>query len=289
VFTYSLAPFLHTWNPSAILILWPDNVDTITTSVYGLFSQVFPILLATAASVGHGKLTLYEAQFSIAVTASPISIYVVYRAIYDAYKHPNFLRNISKDTKATFAHLLSLILPIFWLSLNLVISFSSSAFINSSLCRGMTLQYWLAFQVASNFLGALDVMGGRDVSTDWRSRRGLGIVSVFTMWLYGVYFVRHRNDIWDLFNMRRSLYKHRPFYFRWPCHVQKAVKSSWYVMNKTALPNSPTNRDVVASSHRWLVLVIVFCLQWNWILSISKHISLKEYSFEYGQVSDVPH
>jgi hypothetical protein len=48
-------------------------------------------------------------------------------------------------------------------------------------------------------------------------------------------------------------------------------------------------RDVIASSHGWLVLVIVSCLQWNWILSISKHISLKEYSFEYGQASDVPH
>jgi hypothetical protein len=47
----------------------------------------------------------------------------------------------------------------------------------------------------------------------------------------------------------------------------------------------------IASSHCWLVLVlvIVFCLQWNWILSISKHISFKEYSIKYGQASDVPH
>jgi hypothetical protein len=241
VFTYSRALFLHTWNPSAILILWPENAEDTMTSVYGHFCQVFPILLATAASIGRGKLTLYEAHFSIAVTASPISIYLVYRAIYEAYKHPNFLHNISEDTKTTFAHLLSLILPILWLSLNIVISFSPSAFINSSLCKRMTLQYWLAFQVASNFLGALDVMGGRDVSIDWRSRKGLGIVSVFTMWVWGVYLVRHSRDIWDMFNKRRSLYKHRPFYFRWPCHVQKAMKCSWYVTNKTALPNSPTN------------------------------------------------
>jgi hypothetical protein len=241
VLTHFHATFLLTWNPSAILILWPENVDTTITSVYGLLCTVFPILLATAASVGRGKLTLYESHFAIAVTASPISIYLVYRAIYEAYRYPTFLRHISEDTEVTFAHVASLILPVFWLSLNLVISFSSSAFINSSLCKGMTLQYWLAFQAESNFLGALDVMGGRDLSVDWYSRKGLGIVSVFTMWVWGVYFVRHRRDVWDLFNMRKSSYKNRPFYFRWPCHVQKAVKCSWYVMNKTSLPNSPTN------------------------------------------------
>ena len=72
-FTYSGAPFLHTRNPPAILVSWPENVGDTMTSVYGLFSQVFTILLATTASIGREKLTLFEAHFAIAVTASPIS------------------------------------------------------------------------------------------------------------------------------------------------------------------------------------------------------------------------
>jgi hypothetical protein len=47
------------------------------------------------------------------------------------------------------------------------------------------------------------------------------------------------------------------------------------------------HRDVVAISHPWLTLVIVFCLHWSWILGISRAISLEGYQFSYGQVRNI--
>jgi len=216
----------------AVLFRWPDEQrDNIRqTSVYGLFSQVYPILLATIvsiASVGRTKLSLFEAHFAVAVSASPISAYVVYQAFYDACQHPRLFLHLSKDTAVGFARWLALILPFIWLAVNTIVSFSPTAFKNSHLCNGMTVPRWFEFQIVSNFVGVLDVMGRRDLWNDLRSRGGLGAVSVSALWASGVYFVRHLNDILNLFNARRLRDRNRRFYTRWPRSVHKAVGALW--------------------------------------------------------------
>ena len=65
---------------SAILIAFASDAASVRTSVYMLFSQVLPILLAITASIGNSSLTLFDVKYGISLTASPVSIYVGYSA-----------------------------------------------------------------------------------------------------------------------------------------------------------------------------------------------------------------
>ena len=122
-----------------------------------LLSQVYPILIATASSIGSGDLALFDAHYAIAVTASPITVYLVYSSFRDVFRRPNILFQKLMSSKAVVRYL-GLILPLLWLFVNLMTSFYTKAF-DSALCRGMTLSLWIEFQMVSNFMGLLDVLG----------------------------------------------------------------------------------------------------------------------------------
>jgi hypothetical protein len=152
--------------------------------MYGLFSQVYPILLATIASIGRSKLSLFAAHFSVAISASPVSVYISYQALYNARYHPAIFCRVLEDTKKSVALWLALILPFLWLTLNLVSSFSSTAF-NSNLCKGTTLSDWFDAQISINFVVVL-----RDILLDTKDKGGLETISITALWLWGICFVR---------------------------------------------------------------------------------------------------
>src|SRR6267143_6903601 len=117
-----------------------------------LLSQVYPIMIATAASINSdSSLSLFDAHFAVAVTASPVSVYLVYSAFRDVFKRPNTLFQKLTYGK-TLIRCLGLAFPFLWLGINLVISFSPRAFKNSpENCQKMTLMAWFEFQLLSNF------------------------------------------------------------------------------------------------------------------------------------------
>lgn len=219
--------YLLSSQTSAILKRWSKPEDDLQNSEYGLYSQVYPILLATIASVNRQKLSLFEAHFAVAVSASPVSVYLACMALYELYQDRRRFFDVTKHTGHVCALWLGAILPLVWLALNVIVSFSPTAFTNSDLCQGMTIEKWLEFQIVSNFVGVLDVMGRRDLWNDLSSRGGLGAISVGTLWVWGVYFVRHRQRIWVKFKKAQELHKHYWFFFRWPLHVLKFGKVSW--------------------------------------------------------------
>ena len=190
----------------AILLRWSKH--DLKTSIFMLLSQVYPILIATASSIGSGELSelsLFDAHYAIAVTASPITVYLVYSSFRDVFRRPNTLFQKLTSSKAVVRYL-GLILPLLWLFVNLMTSFYTKAFRDSALCQGMTLSLWIEFQIASNFMGLLDVMGRRDLINDIQERGGLGLVSLLGLWIYGVYVVRHRYDIfYEYQNWRHEL------------------------------------------------------------------------------------
>jgi hypothetical protein len=159
----------------AILLRWSKH--DLKTSVFMLLSQVYPILIATASSIGSGNLSLFDAHYAVAVTASPITIYLVYSSFRDVFRRPNILFQKLTSSKAVVRYL-GLLLPVLWLFVNVMTSFYTKAFSDSPLCRGMTLPLWIEFQIASNFVGVLDVMGRRDLINDIEERGGLGMVSL---------------------------------------------------------------------------------------------------------------
>ena len=180
-----------------------------------LISQVYPILIATASSIGSEPqtLSLFDASYSIAVTASPITVYFVYSSFRDVFGIPNTLFQKLASSKAVVRYL-GLTLPFLWLFVNLMTSFYTKAFENSYLCKGMTLSLWIEFQIASNFTGALDVLGRRDLINDIKERGGLGMVSLLGLWIYGIYLVRHRPHIFYEYQTRRRESRRLPTWKR---------------------------------------------------------------------------
>ena len=113
----------------AILLRWAD--EDIHTTVIMLFFQVYPIMLATAASINTDNLS-FDAHFAVAVTASPVSVYLAYSAARDVFNRPNTLF-LKLTSGKTLFRCLGLALPVLWLAINLIISFSPRAIRNSPL------------------------------------------------------------------------------------------------------------------------------------------------------------
>lgn len=190
-------------------------------------SQVYPIMLATAASINTDNLSLFDAHFAVAVTASPVSMYLAYSAVRDVFNRPNTLFRKLTYGK-TLIRCLGLALPVLWFAINLIISFSPRAFRNSpENCQKMTIMGWFEFQAVSNFIGVLDVMGRRDLWNDLEGRGGLGAISLTLMWIWAGYLVRHLYDILNEIRLRQEQQTTHNFFRRKLFVVWSVVSASW--------------------------------------------------------------
>ena len=109
----------------AILLRWSEH--DLKTSIFMLISQVYPILIATASSIGSKPQNLIRRSLCYAVTASPITVYIVYSSYQDVFRIPNTLFQKLAFSKAVVRYI-GLILPLLWLFVNLMTSFFTKAF-----------------------------------------------------------------------------------------------------------------------------------------------------------------
>jgi len=169
----------------------------VSTSILLLYSQTIPILIATLASIKSTNLTLLDAHFALSVTASPMSVYLVITAILHLiFKEDTSLYTKIRSSEAKKIILgFGLLLPALWISLSVVLSFSTTAFKNSFLCAHMEFGLFVKFLIASSMFGVLDVMGQRDLHDDFPKRKGLGLICLLTFWISGIYIIRHLEDI----------------------------------------------------------------------------------------------
>ena len=184
----------------AILLCWSKH--DLKTSIFMLLSQVYPILIATASSIGSGEISVrcslcYRRYcFSDLLSISSILHFEMFSAVLTL-----FFRNLCRlrplcGTSACF-------LPFLWLFVNLMTSFYAKAFEYSYLCQGMTLSLWIEFQIAA-----------RDLINDIEERGGLGMVSLLGLWIYGIYLVRHRSHIFYEYQIRRRESRRLPTWKR---------------------------------------------------------------------------
>jgi len=165
-------------------------------------------MIATAGSTNTDHLTLFDAHFAVAVTASPISFHLVYSSIRDAIGRPNTLFSKLRRESGPATNIIrtfGLALPILWLGVNLTISFSPHAFKDSHIyCKDMTFARWFKFQAVSNFVGFLVLMPVMGEGEILSGRGGLVPISLAAMWVWAMYLVRHRQDIYEEIRYRRS-------------------------------------------------------------------------------------
>jgi hypothetical protein len=194
-------------------------------SVFLLYSQTIPILIATLSSIGNGSFTLFDAHFAVAVSASPMSAYVSLSCFLQLclVETPLFKRISSTSKGARFMVLgLGILFPLLWFSVSITASFSETAFTNSSYCRGMTFLRYLEFFVVSSMVGVLDVMGRRDLYDDVQKRGCLGILSLGGLFLWGILLVRHQEEI-----IRIMKDYHKVIIEDRPPHIQ-VLTIGWY-------------------------------------------------------------
>ncbi|KAF8166707.1 hypothetical protein BJ912DRAFT_1002156 [Pholiota molesta] len=270
-----------------ILLRWGSDSD-VQTTILMLLTQVYPIILATATSINTTNLSLFDAHFAITATASPVSIYLVYSSFRDLIGCPNRLfAKLSNGKK--IIRFLGLTLPIIWVSLNILISFSPRAFKNSPQnCQKMSFLAWIQYQTMSNFVGILDIMGQRDLWTDLQGRGGLGTLSLVTMWIWAIYVVYHRYDIYDEMCFRKQEQNDRQKGSQSLVHTQKLGARVFVGLRRIILfPLSnliSSSWHVVTSSHPWMIFAFMIFLHWSWILGLRRGMTIERYQLSYGQI-----
>jgi hypothetical protein len=127
----------------------------------------------------------------------------------------------------------ALLIPALWFALVCTLSFSGTAFIDSSKCSGMTLSSWFRYMAQTFFLGSLSVMQNYDMHVDLQYRGGLGVVSVVVLWFYGAYTVAHLDQISEDYNKQIRKKFNRALPIRWGYRVFRLPLSIWYVFTAT--------------------------------------------------------
>jgi hypothetical protein len=128
------SPGILVWSPA-------DPDSAIDVGIQGCLFQIYPILLSTLLSIDRQQLSLFDAQFAISVSSSPLTLYLVVASIGDILR---FKTRLYKRIKHRHPIRTSLILvPFLWFGLSMTLRLSSRAFKDSQLCDGSTFADWL--------------------------------------------------------------------------------------------------------------------------------------------------
>src|SRR6266511_4231814 len=132
-FSHKLEAFLVRWSPD------------VSASIFLLYSQTIPILIASLASIGRNTLTLFDAHYSAAVTLSPVSVYVAACCIlHRCGVETSLFHKIASSEAQVIILWLGLALPLLWLAVSVTTSFSVTAYTNSRFCENMSVSRYIA-------------------------------------------------------------------------------------------------------------------------------------------------
>ena len=122
-----------------ILVTWSSAY--IDVGVQGCLFQIYPILLSTTLSINRKQLNVFDANFALTISSSPLTLYLVVASIGDILGLKTGLYKRIK--RRHFVRPFLVILPFIWLGLSLTLRLSNHAFKGSDLCDGSTLGDWL--------------------------------------------------------------------------------------------------------------------------------------------------
>ena len=153
-------------------------------AIQSLLVQFYPILLSALLSVGRGQLSIFDAEFALFVSSSPLAIYLSFASVCDLcgirtglFKRIRSHRHIIRTLGA--------LVPLLWTALSMIKGLSSTAFRDSSCGPTFTFLGWLEATTLS-LINSLLSPGMQDTPGT-----GLALLVPFFVLLF-----RRRSQVW---------------------------------------------------------------------------------------------
>ena len=110
--------------------------------VWATLVQIHPILWSTLWSINRQELSLFDAEFALIVTSSPLTLYLVAASCFSLFGTKTGLYKRINSHRIITSAIGALVFPL-WVALSLVLTLSDHAFKDSYLCKGSTFTDWI--------------------------------------------------------------------------------------------------------------------------------------------------
>lgn len=117
----------------------PGDIDE---GIRAILLQIYPILLSTLSSIGSNQLSLFDANFALILTSSPLTVYIVVTSTCEWFGMKTRLYEGIKSNRFV-VRILGTSVLFLWFGLSATLKLSIHAFRDSEACQGKTLWDWL--------------------------------------------------------------------------------------------------------------------------------------------------
>ena len=196
--------------PPHLGIMITYSEGDVDLAIQSLLVQFYPILLSTLLSIKRQQLSIFDVDFALLLSSSPLAIYLSFASFCDLCRTRTRLFKRIKSHRNVVC-ILGALVPIFWTALSMVENFSDNAFLDSLCNPTSSFQGWLGDILFSLTL-YLSSPGGR-------LSPGIGLVSLFP---FLVLLFRRRSQVWADVKLSLDGASRLRVPFTW-------VKCAWYV------------------------------------------------------------
>lgn len=130
----------------------PGDIDE---GIRAILLQIYPILLSTLSSIGSKQLSLFDANFALILTSSPLTVYIVVTSTCEWFGMKTGLYKRIKSNRFV-VRILGTSVLFLWFGLSATLKLSIHAFRDSEACQGVTLWDWLGDLFVTVLLRSLD-------------------------------------------------------------------------------------------------------------------------------------
>ena len=238
----------------------------IDLAIQSLLVQFYPILLSTLLSIKRQQLSIFDVDFALLVSSSPLIIYLSFASVCDLC---GFRTGLFKRLKyyPKIVRILGAFVPFLWNVLSMIQSFSNDAFLDSPCHPTSTFMSWV----------------GGSISTLLSVGKGSPpMVGLFSLSPFFLLLARRLPQVRAEVRLSSDGATRLRVFFTW-------VKCAWYVPNPTGpdrLSLTP-GRCTIDRRHKWSIyLPFVFIdLMWSGsIITVAIATNRETYVLSYGQV-----
>lgn len=133
----------------AILIKW-SAVD-IVGSISTVLLTVFSLLLCTFVSLIQQQLSLADAHFSMTITISPVTLYLIYASVRAFFKKETLVYTRLDAKTSLIVKIFAYTLVLAWVTLEVLIYFWPNKLFSRGGCGKISMAAWIYYVVIMTF------------------------------------------------------------------------------------------------------------------------------------------